>query len=177
MIITQVTNLIEFNENAQRCDVTIGFFDGVHKGHQKLISELEASSEKRVIITFDSHPNKDEIMGINHKLLLLEQFNVEQIIVIAMNDINKSATAQQFIDFLKQLNINKIIVGADFHFGTKATGNVEMLKDNFQVDIIDFIKEDNQKIASTNLRQALKNRDLKYYQRLTGRNYSVMGRV
>ncbi len=177
MKVTKIANLKEFTEISEQSDVTIGFFDGVHRGHQKLISELERSKEKRIIITFDSHPNKAEIMGINHKISLLQQFQVEEIIVITMNDVNKRATAQEFITFLKKLNINKIIVGADFHFGTKASGNVLMLKDNFEVEVVDFIEEDNQKISSTNLREALKQRDLKYYYRLTGRNYSVIGRV
>ncbi len=165
------------SENESLSDVTIGFFDGVHLGHQKLINYIEKSSKIKTIITFDSHPNKEEIMDINYKLKIFEKFQIDQVLVIKMNQVNSYVSAKEFVEFLKKININQIFVGSDFHFGRNAQGNVDYLKEDFNVVVIDFLLKNQEKISSTKLRKALEIRNLEQYKELAGRNYTVLGKV
>ncbi len=178
MKIKFIDNIKEFGElSGQKTDVCIGFFDAVHRGHDAVLHELEKCKNKRAIITFDRHPNKVSILSIESKLELLQNYEVDYIIVIRFNVINQNITVEEFIKFLEILNVNSINVGSDFRFGQKASGTVEDLAKKFDVNIIDFIKFDNQKIASSLLREAIFNGDLEEYKAQTGREYAINGIV
>ncbi len=158
-------------------DLTIGYFDGLHLGHQKIINLVSQSENYKVLITFDHHPNKQEIMQIEQKLNILEQYQFDEVIIIGMNEVNRQKTPEQFINFIAKFNLHKLFLGRDFRFGKNAMGSIEQLQKEFDVEVVDFVENNQGKISSTELRNALNNRDLKTYKILTGRNYIVQGKV
>ncbi len=158
-------------------DLTIGYFDGIHLGHQKIISLVSSSENYKVLITFDHHPNKQEIMQIEQKLNVLEQYQFDEVIIINMNDVNRQKTPEQFINFIAKFNLNKLFLGSDFRFGKNAAGTIDQLKEQFNVEVVDFVENSKGKISSTELRNALINRELETYKLLTGRNFIVQGMV
>ncbi len=164
-------------ESNELIDVTIGFFDAVHIGHQKLIKKLESSSRKKVVITFDRHPNKQSIMSIADKVDLLSTFKIDAIYVLKLDNLNKKLSKEEFIDFLTIINVNEIIVGQDFKFGENALGDVEALRQSFSVQVISFVEENGKKISSTNIRKIIENGDLEGYFEQTRRNYKISGIV
>ncbi len=177
MKITKINDISTAVMGNSVTDLTIGYFDGIHLGHQKIINLVSQSENYKVLITFDQHPNKQEIMQIEQKLNILEQYQFDEVIIIAMNEINRQKSPEQFINFIAKFNLNKLFLGSDFRFGKNAMGSIEQLQKEFNVEVVDFVENTQGKISSTELRNALNNRDLKTYKILTGRNYIVQGTV
>ncbi len=177
MKITKINDISTAVMGNSVTDLTIGYFDGIHLGHQKIINLVSRSENYKVLITFDQHPNKQEIMQIEQKLNILEQYQFDEVIIIAMNEVNRQKSPEQFINFIAKFNLNKLFLGSDFRFGKNAMGSIEQLQKEFNVEVVDFVENTQGKISSTELRSALNNRDLKTYKILTGRNYIVQGTV
>ncbi len=178
MEIKFIENIREFTAiNDCSTDICIGFFDAVHRGHAAVLKKLEQSNNKRTIVTFDSHPSKVSILSIDSKLELMKQYDVDNIIVIRFNVVNQNISVEEFIKFLKKLNVQTINVGSDFRFGQKASGSVDDLAKVFNVDVVEFIKTEGTKIASRTLREAIFNGDLKEFKLQTGREYALNGIV
>lgn len=178
MQIIKVENIRDFKQlNKQQTDVCIGFFDAVHLGHDAVIKQVEKSEKQKAIITFDSHPNKVSILSIESKIDILKSYQIDFVIVINFNFVNQNIEIEEFIDFLKKVNTNKITVGKDFRFGKKAAGSTHDLAEYFNVNIVEFIKKGDDKLASSVLRKAIFNGDLAEYKLQTGRDYAISGNV
>ncbi len=178
MEIIYIDSIKEFEQiNDKANDVCIGFFDAVHRGHDAVLKNLEQSELQKIVLTFDSHPNKVSILSIESKIELLKQYAIDYIVVIRFNIINQNVSVQEFINFLNVLNVHQISVGNDFRFAKKAEGTVTDLKQHFVVNIVEFVNDGGEKVASRNLREAIFNGDLAEFEKLTGRKYALNGVV
>ena len=156
--------------------VTIGTFDGCHRGHQDIIKKVIYNSEingsNSILVTFDPHPRhvlQPEVklpilMHIDRKLDFLKSFNLNAAVVIPFDEEFSKMTANDFLKniILKQLNASKVIVGYDHHFGFNRDGSPDFLKDestnsNFEVEIVDPISDQEMIISSTHIRQSIQN--------------------
>ena len=156
--------------------VTIGTFDGCHRGHQDIIKKVIYNSEingsNSILVTFDPHPRhvlQPEVklpilMHIDRKLDFLKSFNLNATVVIPFDEEFSKMTANDFLKniILKQLNASKVIVGYDHHFGFNRDGSPDFLKDestnsNFEVEIVDPISDQEMIISSTHIRQSIQN--------------------
>ena len=156
--------------------VTIGTFDGCHRGHQDIIKKVIYNSEingsNSILVTFEPHPRhvlQPEVklpilMHIDRKLDFLKSFNLNATVVIPFDEEFSKMTANDFLKniILKQLNASKVIVGYDHHFGFNRDGSPDFLKDestnsNFEVEIIDPISDQEMIISSTHIRQSIQN--------------------
>ena len=156
--------------------VTIGTFDGCHRGHQDIIKKVIYNSEingsNSILVTFEPHPRhvlQPEVklpilMHIDRKLDFLKSFNLNATVVIPFDEEFSKMTANDFLKniILKQLNASKVIVGYDHHFGFNRNGSPDFLKDestnsNFEVEIVDPISDQEMIISSTHIRQSIKN--------------------
>ncbi|WP_115899519.1 bifunctional riboflavin kinase/FAD synthetase [Tenacibaculum gallaicum] len=181
---------------SQKTMVTIGTFDGVHIGHQKiiekLVSEARASNKKSVLLTFFPHPRmvlqKDVsiklINTINERAQHLEKLGLDYLIIHPFSREFSRLTALDFVrDILvNQLNISKLIIGYDHHFGKNREGNIEQLTEYSH--LYDFIVEeipaqdiDEVSVSSTKIRKALANGHLKTANNYLGYNFSLTGKV
>lgn len=156
--------------------VTIGTFDGCHRGHQDIIKKVIYNSEingsNSILVTFEPHPRhvlQPEVklpilMHIDRKLDFLKSFNLNAVVVVPFDEEFSKMTANDFLKniILKQLNASKVIVGYDHHFGFNRDGSPDFLKDestnsNFEVEIVDPISDQEMIISSTHIRQSIQN--------------------
>ena len=156
--------------------VTIGTFDGCHRGHQDIIKKVIYNSEingsNSILVTFEPHPRhvlQPEVklpilMHIDRKLDFLKSFNLNAVVVIPFDEEFSKMTADDFLKniILKQLNASKVIVGYDHHFGFNRDGSPDFLKNessdsNFEVEIVEPISDQEMIISSTHIRQSIQN--------------------
>lgn len=178
--------------------ITVGLFDGVHRGHQALIREMTslASSMKleSLLITFWPHPRRvlhpeaqNEfylLSTLDEKLHLLERQGVDHCWVIPFTPEFAKISAHEFIrEFLTGPFIPAgMITGDDHHFGQGAEGDQRLLKEvgqkhGFEVYAMNTLHENAQRISSTRIRSGLQSGDIESANRLLGYNYLLMGQV
>jgi riboflavin kinase / FMN adenylyltransferase len=177
--------------------LTIGNFDGVHRGHQYLFQHLvdQARNAQRqaVVLTFDPHPkmvlHPDRrpfylITSIEEKIRLIEAQGVDGLIIIPFNPDFSKTTAREFVcDLLwGKLRIKKILIGHDYTFGRGKEGNETFLvthgqKLGFEVEVMRAFQVDNTIISSTRVRNAILAGDVKTAAAWLGRPYNLVGRV
>lgn len=175
--------------------VTIGVFDGVHRGHQHLIGRLveqaHAQGHLAVVLTFFPHPDV-VIKGITdryylttdaQRAVLLGGLGVDYVITLQFDDHLRQIRAARFVDLMKaHLKLETLWVGSDFAMGFKREGNVDFLRaqgeeKGFSLQVIDLIMGNHSAISSTSIRQALQAGDVEQARDWLGRAYSVRGEV
>lgn len=180
----------------QKTFVTIGTFDGVHFGHQKilekLILEAKKAGKKSVLLTFFPHPRmvlqKDAsielINTITEREKLLQKTGLDYLIIHPFSRDFSRTTALEFVrDILvNKFNISKLIIGYDHHFGKNREGNIQQLTEyshlyNFTVEEIPAQDIDDVSVSSTKIRRALHAGNLKTANRYLGYNFMLNGVV
>ncbi len=179
--------------------VTIGAFDGVHLGHQTVISDVIGRAQNRevssVVVTFDVHPAtvvRPEsapklLTRLPRKLELLEELGVDVVYVVEFDLERSSATAEEFVDevFVDRLGAKEILVGSDFNFGKGREGTVETLTaqgriKGFSVDGLELIRSNEaatEPVSSTAIRRALVGGDVSAAGQMLGRRFTIRGTV
>ena len=192
---------IDHHEVLRHCAVTIGNFDGVHRGHQAMLALLRSEAQRRGVascaLTFEPHPrdyfaqvlNKPElaparISTLRDKLDQLAQCGIDQTIVLPFNAALASQAPQAFIDdvLLAGLGTRYLLVGDDFRFGHKRAGDYNMLVDagrqqGFDVARMNSYESDGLRVSSTAVRQALAQGDMAGAAKLLGYPYAISGHV
>ena len=176
--------------------VTIGFFDGVHLGHQAVIRrtvELAGAHALRpTAVTFDRHPLQTLSPGkvppllttLRAKAELIEAIGVERLFVLEFTEEVSRWPPEVFVDrvLARGLEARQVVVGANFTFGHRAAGNVDVLKElgagaGFDVEGVGLFTLAGRRVSSTSVREALAEGDLDWPQQALGRRYSVEGTV
>ncbi|MBS0510913.1 MAG: bifunctional riboflavin kinase/FAD synthetase [Proteobacteria bacterium] len=176
--------------------LTIGNFDGVHRGHQALLKLLtekaRAMGLPAVVLTFEPHPREyfspadapARLASLREKLLLLEASGVDRVHVCRFNAAFAAQPAQGFIDdiLVRGLAVHHLFIGDDFCFGARRQGNFAMLQSaghahGFGVESMTTLSVEGERVSSSAVRDALAEGDLDHAARLLGRAYSIAGRV
>lgn len=179
--------------------VTIGFFDGVHVGHQVVIGEVrrlaaELGAESAVV-TFDPHPASvvrpesapPLLTDLDQRLELLAATGVDRTLVVPFDEARSKESAEEFVEdvLVRRLGVRAVVVGADFHFGHQRRGDVELLRrmgeeHGFEVDGIELHASGAlaaRVVSSTAIREALGEGDVVAAARMLGRLHEVRGVV
>ncbi len=164
--------------------VALGFFDGVHIAHQKVISLALESGYIPVVLTFSVDRkipgSKGDLMLLNDaktKQDLIEKLGVEVLVSPPFRDIQNISAEDFFSEYLvKRLNAKILTCGENFRFGKGALGDVELLKNmskksDIKVLPVEMAVEDGEIVSSSRVRKALARADLKTVKNLLGRNY------
>ena len=173
------------------CVVTIGNFDGVHLGHQALLTEVKKRAHdlklESAVITFEPNPkdyfsqNKPQtrISSLREKIELFNEIKIDRVHIIKFNQEFSKVTANEFISVLiKQLKVKEIVVGEDFCFGRGREGGIKQLSaSSMKLNIKNKILMDGQRISSTLIRNLLANDKLDQANKYIGRPYSISGKV
>ncbi len=189
-------NFSDINRSIKNPVVTIGNFDGVHKGHQNIfktiIKRAKEISGESVIITFEPHPVKvfteEEklflLTPLKKKIKLIEKFGIENLIVINFDKKFANLTPEEFVKNVLVTNLccKEVFVGYNYFFGKNKEGDVELLrkfgeKYNFQVKILEPFIIDNQVVSSTLCRKLISRGMVKEVAKFLGRYYLVEGKV
>ena len=181
------------NSNLEQlpCVVTIGNFDGVHLGHQALLTEVKKRAHdlklESAVITFEPNPkdyfsqNKPQtrISSLREKIELFNEIKIDRVHIIKFNQEFSKVTANEFISVLiKQLKVKEIVVGEDFCFGRGREGSIKQLSaSSMKLNIKNKILMDGKRISSTLIRNLLANDKLDEANKYIGRPYSISGKV
>lgn len=174
--------------------ITIGIFDGVHRGHQQIIKTLTEGARARgvpsVALTFDPHPatvlagvNIPKITTVTEKAALLSQYGVDHIITLPFTHEVAAMSAEAFIGKLKQhLGIESLVTGFDFALGRNRSGNNDVLNElgtiyGYKHQAIEALADEGTIISSTFIRNAISNGSVTSANSMLGRHYSLSGAV
>ena len=176
--------------------VTIGTFDGVHLGHQKIINQLVAIAKaeqlQALVLTFFPHPRMvvQEDMSIklintiDEKAELMQNLGVDHLVIKAFTKEFSRLTALEYVRdvLVNKLHTKHIIIGYDHHFGRNRTANIDHLKEfgafyGFEVTEIDAHEVGDVAVSSTKIRTALENGDIKTANQFLGYNFMLSGSV
>lgn len=171
--------------------ITVGTFDGVHRGHKKLFSALKTAAKESglspLALVFKMPPKNILNNNLEQSVLLdlnrkKEFLNDIKTVYLDFNKV-KDLSAETFFDLLiKKYKMGGIIAGKDFAFGKNRQGNISFLREkckqnNILCNIIDFEEEDNSKISSSRLRNALKAGEIPALNKMLGRNFTLEGKI
>ncbi|MDY0746658.1 bifunctional riboflavin kinase/FAD synthetase [Paucibacter sp. R3-3] len=186
---------------APACALTIGNFDGVHRGHQAMLALLRSEAQHRglpsCVMTFEPHPRdffaakagKPElaptrIASLRDKLAELERCGIDQVVILRFDEHLASLSAQDFISQVldEGLGAKYILVGDDFRFGAKRQGDYATLDAagrarGFDVARMMSYEVHGLRVSSSAVREALGRGDMEGAARLLGRPYSISGHV
>lgn len=186
---------------APACALTIGNFDGVHRGHQAMLDLLKKNAKKHqvpsCVLTFEPHPldyfsalkkqprlAPARISTLRDKLFELARCGIDQTVVLPFNAALAAQTADEFISTVLQkgLGAKSILVGDDFRFGAQRSGNYAHLKaaaatHNFEVTSMESFLIRGQRASSSAVRTALQEGRMADVAQILGRPYSISGHV
>ena len=191
----EITDITTFSTH-QPTVLTIGTFDGVHLGHQKIIERVVATARQEgllaTIFTFFPHPRMvvqhDKSLKLIHTLeekkQLLQQLGVDLLVVQPFNEAFAQLTAEEFVStiLVQHLNVKKVIIGYDHRFGRNRTANISDMrlfgeKYGFAVEEISVQEVDEVSVSSTKIREALNKGDVITAEHYLGTPYSLTGTV
>ncbi len=177
--------------------LTIGSFDGVHTGHQKILDQVkqiakEADGES-VVITFHPHPrhflfpdnNSPQLINtIDEKVALLKRNGIDNVVVVPFNMDFSSQSAEEYIEnfLVQKFNPKYIVIGYDHKFGKNRSGNIELLKSyeeksGFKIIEIDKQEIENIAVSSTKIRKALEAGEIRKANKYLDHSFSMAGTV
>jgi riboflavin kinase/FMN adenylyltransferase len=177
--------------------ITVGTFDGVHRGHRDVIERLVARSHAlkipSVLVTFDPHPlqivnpSAAPLLLTTHdeKLEVIAETGVDYMAVVPFTSRLASFSAEDFVELMLRrcFRMRELLIGYDHGFGRQRAGNVNVLRslgerDGFRLEVVDPVStSDGHSVSSTSIRRAIAGGDLDRAAASLGRLYSVSGRV
>jgi riboflavin kinase / FMN adenylyltransferase len=175
--------------------VTIGVFDGVHRGHQHLVGTLieqsRGESLATVALTFNPHPRAvlrpgvaiTYLTSLEERIEQLQALGLDAVGVLAFTSELAQLSAEDFLGLLvEELQMRLLVVGPDFALGRGRAGTVDVIREigkerGFQLEIAPMLEEGDEKVGSSSIRTALADGDVGKVARLLGRPFSLRGPV
>ncbi|HEY8199974.1 MAG TPA: bifunctional riboflavin kinase/FAD synthetase [Actinomycetota bacterium] len=175
--------------------VSIGNFDGVHRGHRALIRRLlaraEAVSGVPTVVTFDPHPQQvlrgagpPALVTPERKIQLLASTGIERLVVLPFDRALSLVEPEDFVEriLLRELKAKAVVVGANFRFGHFARGDAAMLRSmgrrlGFGFESVKLAELEGRRLSSTEIRKAIAEGDLRWAAKALGRPYAIQGFV
>ena len=176
--------------------VTIGNFDGLHRGHQAVLQQLHQRASEQgfmtTVMTFEPTPQEffapqtapARLQRLRDKLTLLQTLGVDQVLCVRFNRTLAELSAAEFVDriLVKGLNVRFLVVGDDFRFGKGREGDFAFLSEagrraGFEVVSTQTFYHGDDRISSTRIREALERGDMVAAEGMLGRAFRICGRV
>ncbi len=175
--------------------LTVGVFDGVHRGHQRLIAKVVQEADAKGclsgVLTFRNHPDSvlnpnfrpQYITSIEERIRLLQDLGIDFVVPIRFDLELANLRARNFAELLRnRLRMRSLVIGPDFAMGYKREGNAETLASlgaeiGFSVNVVDLLSEGGDPVRSTNIRQALAEGNVSDVAKKLGRNFAISGTV
>lgn len=176
--------------------ITLGNFDGVHLGHQKIfkrvLEEAKRFNGEGIVITFEPHPLKVLDPGrelpllspFRKKMMLIEAAGIQTVLCLEFTLNFSKLTASEFIEriLVNQIKVKKVIIGFNYHFGNQKGGDVATLvqegeRFGFEVEVVEGVKIDQTPVSSSKIRELLQQGEVEEASKLLGRDYPVLGKV
>ena len=176
--------------------VTLGNFDGVHIGHQKIFERVKEEAARingeAIVITFEPHPLK--ILSPEHcpplltpfrkKMMLIEKSGMERVLCIEFSLAFSEISPLEFIKniLVEKVRVRKVVIGYNYRFGKEQRGDGQTLKEagklfNFEVEVMEPLRIDQTIVSSSKIRELIKAGRVEEASKLLGRDYPVIGKV
>ncbi len=178
------------------CALTLGNFDGVHRGHQALLAQVvQAARRLRLcpaVMTFEPHPRElfapeqapARVANVRDKMEALQAHGIERVFVMHFNRRFAAISAQAFVEdiLINALQVRWLMVGEDFRFGARRAGDFALLERasqtfGFELQRLGEIQTNGERVSSSLVRAALSTGDLTQARRLLGHPFAISGRV
>lgn len=191
-----INSLGEIGSLSDRTGISLGSFDGLHKGHLTLIDTLlkncREKNLKSIIYTFSNHPREiinskhlpKRIINRQQKIDLFNKIGIDILVMVNFDTFHRNIRAVDFVEniLLEKLNMSSMTVGKDCRFGKNAEGDINLLKEfsreyDFELAIVPPVKIENEIISSTAIRNFLSQGIIEKTNMFLGRNYSITGQV
>lgn len=172
--------------------MALGFFDGVHLGHQQLIKTAKDIACRKglefTVLTFFPHPkevirdgNVDYLIPMERKIEIFEQLGVERLYIVPFDKIVADVEPQEFINFLVTLNAEEIVVGFDFTYGKKGLGTIHTIEEHgngrFRLTVVPKFTLKGNKVSSTLIRKLINAGEIERVTECLGSQYQTIGRL
>ncbi|KAA0547891.1 bifunctional riboflavin kinase/FAD synthetase [Bacillus sp. BGMRC 2118] len=182
-------------ENSLPKVMALGFFDGVHIGHQKVIGTAKQIADekgiKSAVMTFYPHPSivlKKEnavhfaITPLNDKISEIERLGIDELYVVEFKEQFAQLLPQEFVDdYIIELNVKHVVAGFDFTYGRMGKGTMETLpfhsRNQFTQSVVPKVEKDDEKVSSTSIRNLLEEGEVSTISSYLGRPYKIKGKV
>jgi riboflavin kinase/FMN adenylyltransferase len=190
-----IRGLQNLRRELQGSVVTVGAFDGLHLGHQALLSRLRGHASRlsrpAMMLTFEPTPREffsrrdppARLTSLRERYRLLGRMQLDALLILRFTERLRSMTSEEFAQLLaKNLGAPQVVVGHDFKFGQGGQATAASLTGagrrlGFEVDVVEPVKVGNERVSSSGVREALSRGDLKQASQWLGRPYSMIGRV
>ncbi|MFO1393157.1 MAG: bifunctional riboflavin kinase/FAD synthetase [Steroidobacteraceae bacterium] len=191
-----VRGLHNLRESHRGSVVTIGNYDGVHRGHQHMLAAVRERAVQlglpATVVTFEPTPREffkgaaapARLMRLREKIEALPLYGVDRVVVLRFDANMRAMSASEFVDRLlvSGLGTRHVVVGHDFHFARRREGTVATLQEagvrhGFEVEEVGRFLVDGERVSSSLVREALERGDLDRAGLLLGRPYRMAGRV
>ncbi len=196
LLLKVYTNISEFNPD-KKVVLTVGTFDGIHFGHQKIIETIKGIAEEKkgesVVLTFSPHPrtvlfpegnNLRLINSLDEKINRFKKAGIDHLIIYPFTKEFSRITALEYVrDFLvKEIKVSTLIIGYDHQFGRNREGNFEYLKElselyEFEIKEISAQDINNINVSSTKIRKAIENGNIALANEYLGYRFPLKGKV
>jgi len=176
--------------------VTLGNFDGVHLGHQKIFERVKEEASRiqgeAVVITFEPHPLK--VLSPEHflplltpfrkKMMLIEKSGMETVLCLQFSLAFSEISPGEFVKniLVERVKVRKVIIGYNYHFGNKQGGDAQSLIQagelfHFEVEVVEALKIDQTIVSSSRIRDFIQKGEVEKASKLLGRDYPMIGKV
>lgn len=191
-----IRGLYNLRDRHRGCVATIGNFDGLHLGHQAVLSQLKDKAKAlqlpTTVIVFEPQPLEffapdkapPRLLRFRDKLEMLKQCGVDRVMMLPFNKRLSELSAGSFVDeiLVRGLGVKHLVVGHDFRFGYQRKGDYELLKSRgqevgFSVEMTQAFEIDGHRVSSTLIRELLQQADFRAVERYLGRPYMIEGKV
>lgn len=180
----QIKGTLDFYEK-EKCVITLGKFDGLHRGHQALLDRVLSYQDPgavRTVFAFDTSPIS--LLTKKERKQMLKKRGIQLLIECPFVAELISMEPETFVKrmLVDQLHAVHIVVGRDFRFGYRRTGDVHTLKElgekyGFTVEIVEKVRDESKEISSTYIREELAKGNMEKVNELLGYEYSITGEV
>jgi riboflavin kinase/FMN adenylyltransferase len=180
----------------RRTTVTVGTFDGIHRGHQAVLAEIvrraDAAGRAAVLVTFDPHPLEIVAPGrapalltvADERRLLWPLFGLDYVHMVRFTEAVRQMQPEAFVReiLVDRLRVGELVIGYDHGFGKDRSGNVDVLRTlgseiGFDVDVVGPVEVDSEAVSSSRVRRAVEAADFAGAEAALGRAYSALGIV
>ena len=194
--LTFIRELHHLQSLGEKSVVTIGAFDGVHRGHQAILQQVKDAARRlqlpSVVMTFEPQPREyfsaerapARLMRLREKIDVLLEMGIDRVVCLQFNRQLRNLSARDFIDvvLVQGLAVKQLIVGDDFRFGCDRSGDFAMLTEqglsaDFEVNDTATLEIDGQRVSSTLVREVVESADFERAAQLLGRPFSISGVV
>lgn len=171
---------------SEKISICLGYFDGIHLGHQQIIKEALKNKvlpvsvltfDKPVSSLLDNDKSKEVLTSLKDKEAEVGKLGADYLLVMQIDKDFLSLSAEEFIDILKRFNVSHIYVGDDYRFGKNKSGDSSLLMKSFDVTVVDTVLYKGEKISTQRIISLVKEGDMESVSKMLNRPYRISGTV